>query len=219
MRKFIDEHRRRHHRNRSGPPDHHGKPGLRPPAEKWICVAEDQVGRRKKAASGPQFLPHFLQGHQVSLLLQWVAENERHPDPKECDGGVDYRAIYRVLADLLRGEVPPRPDQATAQRLLRLFVTLQAKVKEMGAKCRLEREHLLASCPGIRCPENADLSVIWGDDVAGHDEVVVVPQFPSFAGSVHANPLRLPARLMSKQGLERLSPDPAGITDVTSNPP
>jgi hypothetical protein len=39
-------------------------------------------------------------------MLDFIAENEKHPNPKHC-GGVDYAAIYHLLADLMRGEGPP----------------------------------------------------------------------------------------------------------------
>jgi len=42
----------------------------------------------------------------LTHLLDFIAENENHPNPEHC-GGVDYAAIYHALADLMRGEAPP----------------------------------------------------------------------------------------------------------------
>ncbi len=44
-------------------------------------------------------------------LLDYIAENEKHPNIEDC-GGVDYAAIYHTLADLMQGEAPPSLNDA-----------------------------------------------------------------------------------------------------------
>ena len=77
------------------------------PIEAWISVAEDRVPRSEV-------------GHTLPKVLEWIAEHEDHPKPEECNG-VDYRAIYRHLAHLMTGDIPPTPtSEATAQRILQV---------------------------------------------------------------------------------------------------
>ena len=50
--------------------------------------------------------PSSSTDQSLTHLLDFIAENENHPNPEHC-GGVDYAAIYHALADLMRGEAPP----------------------------------------------------------------------------------------------------------------
>ena len=73
-------------------------------------------------------------GHVLPQMLEWIAEHEA-ADPEvgtsaEAAEGVDYGAIYRHLAHLMTGDVPPDLNKATADRIIQLFVTLKEAVKE-----------------------------------------------------------------------------------------
>ncbi len=45
-------------------------------------------------------------------LLDYIAENENHPNIEDCRG-VDYVAIYNALANLMWGEAPPSLNVAS----------------------------------------------------------------------------------------------------------
>lgn len=57
-------------------------------------------------------------------MFKWFAAFEHHPDPA-ANGGVDYPSIYRCLACLMHGFVPPQlntPSAAVLKRHLELFL-------------------------------------------------------------------------------------------------
>lgn len=90
------------------------------PIEKWLEIAE----KRDEEVSGvncSQILP---------ISLNWIADNELHPDPGDC-GGIDYALIYRYLACLCQGEAPPNLDPATAARVADFLPMLMGIVNKM----------------------------------------------------------------------------------------
>ena len=48
---------------------------------------------------------------------------EDHPDPSTTNG-VDYRAIYKYFASLLRGHIPVQLDSASAAKVVSIYQQL-----------------------------------------------------------------------------------------------
>jgi len=107
------------------------------PIEKWIRLSEARAERSDV-------------GHVLPKVLEWIADHEKHPDIRQS-GGVDYRAIYRHLAHLMTGDVPPDTNDATARRIIQLFMTLKEKVK--AAKPLLKKE--MESLEGYRLQQES----------------------------------------------------------------
>ena len=71
----------------------------------------------------------------VSLLFEWIAEFETHPEPSQCCG-VDYASIYQYLAALMEGQVPHQLDPPSASKLLQMFQQVTKSVSQSAAKSR-----------------------------------------------------------------------------------
>lgn len=103
------------------------------PVEQWAEVMQnhDQQSAEKRKVPG-----NSEPANMSSVLptsLNWIADNEKHPDPKDC-GDVDYAEIYRYLACLCEGEAPPDVNQATATRISQLMPNLSSICKKMDFK-------------------------------------------------------------------------------------
>ena len=55
-------------------------------------------------------------GLNLPLFLDWNAELGKFPEPDEV-GGVDYKAMTKVVASLMRGDIPAKLDTASASKL------------------------------------------------------------------------------------------------------
>jgi len=75
-------------------------------------VLGDTVLREKNKNLTFVSAPSSSTDQSLTHLLDYIAENENHPNPEDC-GGVDYAAIYHALADLMRGEAPPSLNVAS----------------------------------------------------------------------------------------------------------
>ena len=56
------------------------------PVEEWISTIKDCLEVKRL-------------GDSPSLILEWIAQFEEHPDPADCCG-VDYKAIYLYISEL-----------------------------------------------------------------------------------------------------------------------
>ena len=147
-------------------------------------------------------------------MLEWISEYEAHPDPKDCDG-IDYAAIYKSLAMLMQGEVPPQLNVASSRRLLQLFAMLQTKVRENAENVKSEIGYMSAcssrihrTVPSTSSSENdvfsSQRSKLISIPQDGYDET----KFLEMPG---VNPLDLPHATFSKQLFERKSAKPLAM--------
>ena len=67
-------------------------------------------------------------GLKIPLFVEWDAELGKFPEPDEV-GGVDYKAMTKVVASLMRGDIPAKLDTASASKLRGLTERL---VNNMG---------------------------------------------------------------------------------------
>ena len=158
---------------------------------------------------------HFTSlGHIVPKMLEWISDYEAHPDPKDCDG-VDYAAIYKALAMLMKGEIPPQMNVASSRRILQLFAMLQTKVRETAENVKLEKDYMAACSsrvhrrlPSTNTSEKSDMpfqsSKLISIPKDGYDEA----KFLEMPG---VNPLDLPHATFSKQLFERKSAKPEAM--------
>jgi hypothetical protein len=144
-------------------------------------------------------------------MLEWISEYEAHPDPKDCDG-VDYAAIYKALAMLMQGEIPPQMNVASSRRVLQLFAMLQTKVRESAENVKSEKDYMSAcssrvhrTTPSTNNSDKSDFpfqsSRLISIPEGGYDET----KFLEIPG---VNPLDLPHATFSKPLFERKSAKP-----------
>ena len=92
------------------------------PIEEWISLVHDKVDVLRMS-------------NTVSLLFEWIAEFETHPEPSRCCG-VDYASIYQYLAALMEGQVPRQLDPPSASKLLQMFQQVTKSISLSAAKSR-----------------------------------------------------------------------------------
>ena len=92
------------------------------PIEEWIGLVQDKVDVLRM-------------NNTVSLLFEWIAEFETHPEPSQCCG-VDYASIYQYLAALMEGQVPRQLDPPSASKLLQMFQQVTKTISQSAAKSR-----------------------------------------------------------------------------------
>ena len=63
-------------------------------------------------------------GLKIPLFVEWDAELGKFPEPDEV-GGVDYKAMTKVVASLMRGDIPAKLDTASASKLRGLTERLE----------------------------------------------------------------------------------------------
>lgn len=90
------------------------------PIEEWIGLVQDKVDVLRM-------------NNTVSLLFEWIAEFETHPEPSQCCG-VDYASIYQYLAALMEGQVPRQLDPPSASKLLQMFQQVTKTISQSAAK-------------------------------------------------------------------------------------
>ena len=92
------------------------------PVEEWLGLVHDKVDVLRM-------------NNTVSLLFEWIAEFETHPEPsRSC--GVDYASIYQYLAALMEGQVPRQLDPPSASKLLQMFEQLTKTISQSAFKSR-----------------------------------------------------------------------------------
>ena len=72
-------------------------------------------------------------GLNLPLFVEWTAELREFPKPNEV-GGVDYKAMTKVVASLMRGDVPAKLNPASAFKLRGLTERL---VNDLGRRDNL----------------------------------------------------------------------------------
>ena len=55
-------------------------------------------------------------GLNLPLFVEWSSDLRKFPEPDEV-GGVDYSAMTKVVASLVRGDLPAKLDTASASKL------------------------------------------------------------------------------------------------------
>ena len=155
-----------------------------------------------------------IEGYVVPKMLEWISKYEAHPDPEDCEG-VDYAAIYKALAMLMQGDIPPKMNIATSQRILQLFSMLQRKVRETSEDVKSEKDYMAACSSRVYQPSSSTSKT--GDSpfqsprsisipVDGYDETKFL-QMPG------VNPLNLPHEIFSKPLFERSSSKPEAVIE------
>ena len=94
---------------------------------------------RVTAARGPQAVMDCH--HILSDVLSVISTEEKHPLPEEA-GGVDYADIYRFLNELLKGDLPKKPNDATCKKLIQMFNEVREAVNAHEAPTKDERTFL-----------------------------------------------------------------------------
>lgn len=160
------------------------------PIEQWIDVVEDI----NKASQKPDC------SVSVPSVLNWIADMESHPPPEDCNG-VDYRAIYKYLALLCQGEVPPDLNPESSRRVSLLLPALDFILERLDltkatqyleyyrgpfSKYRYEESFNFAD-PEVKAVE--DLSKVPGMNALGfHAEMMVkqkLPRLDNVTSSLH----------------------------------
>ena len=155
-----------------------------------------------------------IEGYVVPKMLEWISKYEAHPDPEDCDG-VDYAAIYKALAMLMQGDIPPKMNIPTSRRILQLFSMLQRKVRETSEDVKTEKDYMAACSSRVYQPSSSTSKT--GDSpfqsprsisipVDGYDETKFL-QMPG------VNPLNLPHEIFSKPLFERSSSKPEAVIE------
>jgi len=173
------------------------------PIEQWIAICESKDKRSRADV-----------GYVVPKMLEWISKYEAHPDPEDCEG-VDYAAIYKALAMLMQGDIPPKMNIATSRRILQLFSMLQRKVRETSEDVKTEKDYMAACSSRVYQPSSSTSKT--GDSpfqsprsisipVDGYDETKFL-QMPG------VNPLNLPHEIFSKPLFERSSSKPEAVIE------
>lgn len=105
------------------------------PLERWLGILEDQHRRQVAANQGGERVVDY--SSSIPAALNWIADGEQHPNPEEC-GGIDYAAIYRYLAVLCEGEVPPDLNPASAARISILLSQMCEMVRDTSLAQEVE---------------------------------------------------------------------------------
>lgn len=152
--------------------------------EAWISLAEIYK------------VPHNSMdcSHILSDTLSVIINEEKHPDPEQCQG-VDYAQIYKFLHDILNGELPKEPtNKATASKILELM----AELREMVALAK----------PSIT-DELTMLERYTIRDLAAHNLPFAGKcqdkTIEALAETPKINPLQIPASFFSKKILRKES--------------
>ena len=144
-------------------------------------------------------------------MLEWISEYEQHPDPKDCEG-IDYAAIYKSLAMLMQGEVPPQLNVASSKRMLQLFAMLQTKVRENAENVKTEVDYMSASSSRIHRASSSTNTADKSEFSFQRPSLINIPQdgydFDKFLEMPGVNPLDLPHAMFSKELFERQSTKP-----------
>ena len=99
------------------------KPKEDHPIEDWIdlteCVTNASI---KDSISDVNVASNW--SHLVQDAISVIADEEKHPDPQDCDG-VDYQGIYEYVLSIMAGEVPKEINGSTAEKILQMMAELR----------------------------------------------------------------------------------------------
>ena len=147
-------------------------------------------------------------------MLEWISKYEAHPDPEDCEG-VDYAAIYKALAMLMQGDIPPKMNIATSRRILQLFSMLQRKVRETSEDVKTEKDYMAACSSRVYQPSSSTSKV--GDSPFQSPKSISIPvdgyDETKFLQMPGVNPLNLPHEIFSKPLFERSSSKPEAVIE------
>ena len=147
-------------------------------------------------------------------MLEWISEYEAHPHPNDCDG-VDYAAIYKGLAMLMQGEIPPAMNVASSRRILQLFAMLQTKVRETAESVKSEKDYMSACSSRIHRPNPSSYNSDKRDLPFHSSKLISIPEDgydeTKFLEIPGVNPLNLPHATFSKQLFEKCSAKPEAM--------
>ena len=79
--------------------------------------------------------------HILGDALTVIINEEKHPDPKDCNG-VDYAEIYKFILDLLNGDLPKQLNEATSLKIMEMMNVLKDAVINTEQNTIEERELL-----------------------------------------------------------------------------
>ena len=147
-------------------------------------------------------------------MLEWISEYEAHPDPKDCDG-VDYAAIYKALAMLMEGDIPPQMNVASSRRVLQLFGMLQTKVRETAESVKSEKDYMAACSSRVHRMNTTNNSSDKNEFPFQSSRLISIPEGgydeTKFLEMPGVNPLDLPHATFSKQLIEKSSAKPEAM--------
>jgi len=106
------------------------------PIEMWISLAESS---QKPQIKGPQAVMDCQ--HILSDVLSVIINEEKHPLPEEADG-VDYADIYRFIDELLKGDLPKRPNEASCAKIVEMLNQVREAVNASESSTSDERTFL-----------------------------------------------------------------------------
>ena len=99
------------------------KPKEDHPLEDWIDLTECVTNASIKDAIGDVNVASNWT-HLVQDAISVIADEEKHPNPQDCDG-VDYQGIYEYILSIMAGEVPKEINGPTAEKILQMMAELR----------------------------------------------------------------------------------------------
>ena len=99
------------------------KPTEDHPLEDWIDLTECVTNASIKDAIGDVNVASNWT-HLVQDAISVIADEEKHPNPQDCDG-VDYQGIYEYILSIMAGEVPKEINGPTAEKILQMMAELR----------------------------------------------------------------------------------------------
>lgn len=110
------------------------------PIEDWIALAESvKIGDTKMTSSEQATSGDW--SHIVQDALSVIINEEKHPDPEDCDG-VDYKGIYQYILDCMNGEVPKKLNPKSAEKVQEMLSELRESAIEAKPKIKEEMDTL-----------------------------------------------------------------------------
>ena len=170
------------------------------PIEMWISLAESQ--NYKPLARGPQAVMDCH--HILSDVLSVISTEEKHPLPEEA-GGVDYADIYRFLNELLKGDLPKKPNDATCKKLIQMFNEVREAVNAHEAPTKDERTFLERY--SFRDLGNLNAPFV---DKCTDSQMEILATLPKM------NPLNIPPAFFSKPFLPKEAPKSLSTSEEQS---
>ena len=147
-------------------------------------------------------------------MLEWISEYEAHPDPKDCNG-IEYAAIYKALAMLMKGEIPPQMNVASSRRVLQLFGMLQTKVRENAENVKSEKDYMAACSSRVHRMNTNSSTSEKSEFPFQSSRLISIPEGgydeTKFFEMPGVNPLDLPHATFSKELFEKRSSKPEAM--------
>ena len=79
--------------------------------------------------------------HILSDVLSVIINEEKHPLPEDANG-VDYADIYRFIDELLKGDLPKRPNEASCAKIVEMLNQVRESVNASESSTSDERTFL-----------------------------------------------------------------------------